>query len=52
MNPPSIEDYLHLEEDHTIHTDDDDQNPLPFTYDYGAKKIVYDCAEDIILGNI
>ena len=49
LDPPSIEDYLHLDEDPTLHTDDDDEVPLGFTYDYGAKEIEYDSSEDIIV---
>ena len=52
IHPPSIDTYLHLEDDHTLHTDDDDQNPLPYTYDYGGNRIVYDSAEDIVLESI
>ena len=52
LHPPSIDKYLHLEDDHTLHTDDDAQNPLPYTYDYGGNRIVYDSAEDIVLESI
>ena len=52
IHPPPIGDYLHLEDDHTLHTDDDDQNPLPYTYNYGRNKILYDSAEDIVLESI
>ena len=52
MIPPNIEDYLHLDDNHSLHTDEDDEVPLGYTYDYGNKQIVYDSNEDIIMNDI
>ena len=49
LEPPSIEDYLHLNENHMLQNDEDDDVPLGYTYDYGSKKIVYDISEDFVV---
>ena len=52
MIPPNIEDYLYLDDNHSLHTDEDDEVPLGYTYDYGSKQIVYNSNEDIIMNTI
>ena len=47
MKPPSIEDYLHLDENHLVYLEDNDDIPLGYTYDYGGKRVIYDISEDI-----
>lgn len=41
INPPSIEEYLHLDENDPLHEDEDGEVPLRCTFDYWYKEVIY-----------
>ena len=45
--PPSLEEYLFLDEDTVPIDDEEDEIPLEYTFDYGGKAVRYNSNEDI-----